>query len=114
MWRAEKILGRGLCSSAIDFKRMNIEQPLPVRPHRRNDTCSESDVFKDVNKSSIQEFFAAARERMEAATIGGSGCNTPMSFDDQYINVPALSNTKKTHFDYDEVKCLNFLLFCQA
>ncbi|CAF0900169.1 unnamed protein product [Adineta ricciae] len=104
MWRAEKILGRGLCSSAIDFKRMNIEEPLPIKPHRRNDTCSESDVFKDVNKSSIQGFFAAARERMEAATTAiaeGSGYNTPMSFDDQYINVPALSNTKKTHFDYD-------------
>ncbi|UJR28016.1 hypothetical protein I4U23_009276 [Adineta vaga] len=110
MWRAEKILGRGLCSSSIDYTRMNIEEIRSVKPHNRNDTCSESDVFKDVNKSSKQGFFAAMRERMEAASAAAAaaaaasvtGNETPLSFEDQSINVPLLINTRKSHFDHDE------------
>jgi hypothetical protein len=105
MWRSEKILGRGLCSSLIDYKRMNIEEPHLVKPHNRNDTCSASDVFKDINKPNQQGFFANIRARMEAASAANSN-DTPLSFDDQYINAPLLANTKKTHFDYDEV-CFN-------
>jgi hypothetical protein len=104
MWRSEKILGRGLCSSSIDYKRMNIEEARPFKPHARNGSSSDSDVFKDVNKSNDQGFFATMRARMEAATAANSS-DTPLSFDDQYVNAPLLANTKKTHFDYDEVCC---------
>ncbi|CAF0754772.1 unnamed protein product [Adineta steineri] len=101
IWRSEKILGRGLCSALIDYKRMNTEEVHPVKRHNRNDTCSETDVFKNVSKSSEQGFFANMRARMEAAKTASSN-NTPISFDDQYVNVPLLANTRKTHFDYDE------------
>ena len=43
---------------------------------------------------------------MEAAATAINSNDTPTSFDDQYINVPTLFNTKKSHFDYDEV-CLH-------
>ncbi|CAF3940613.1 unnamed protein product, partial [Rotaria sp. Silwood1] len=39
---------------------------------------------------------------MEATSASSNSSDTPLSFDDQYINVPLLSNTKKSHFDYDE------------
>ncbi len=85
---------------------MNIKEARSVKPYNRNDTCSATDIFKDVNKSYESGFFANIRARMEAATAAAANSNdTPSSFDDRYINAPLLINTKKTHFDYDEVRC---------
>jgi len=85
---------------------MNIKEARAIKPYNRNDTCSESDIFKNVNKSNESGFFANIRARMEAAAaeVAASTSNdTPLSFQDQYINAPLLINIKKTHFDYDEV-----------
>jgi hypothetical protein len=82
---------------------MNIKEACPVKPYNRNDTRSENDIFKNVNKCNESGFFANIRARMEAATAAANSSDTPLSFDDQYINAPLLINTKKTHFDYDEV-----------
>ncbi|CAM4756921.1 unnamed protein product [Rotaria magnacalcarata] len=102
MWRSEKVLGRGLCSSAIDYNDMNIGETRLVRPYNRTHTCSESDVFKDVYKPKENGFFANIRTRMKADAAAINSNDSPTSFDDQYINVPILFNTKKSHFDYDE------------
>ncbi len=80
---------------------MNIKEARSIKPYNRNDTCSESDIFKNVNQGNENGFFANIRARMEAATNHSN--DTPLSFDDQYINAPLLINTKKSHFDYDEV-----------
>jgi hypothetical protein len=110
LWRTEKVLGRGLCSSAIDYNRMNIKEARAIKPYNRNDTCSESDIFKDVNKSNESGFFANIRARMKEAAASNSS-DTPLSFQDQYINAPLLMNTKKTHFDYDEVRVVIIIIF---
>ncbi|CAF2396824.1 unnamed protein product [Rotaria sp. Silwood2] len=102
MWRSEKVLGRGSCSSSIDYDHINIGEARLVKPYNRTNTCSESDIFKDVNKSKENGFFANIRARMEATAASTNSSDTPISFDDQYINVPLLSNAKKSHFDYDE------------
>jgi hypothetical protein len=83
---------------------MNIEEARPIKPYNRNDTCSESDIFKNITNSNETGFFATIRARMEAATAAANAGDTPLSFDDQYINAPLLANNKKTHFDYDEVR----------
>ena len=48
---------------------MNIKEARSVKPYNRNDTCSESDIFKNVNKSNENGFFANIRARMEAAAM---------------------------------------------
>ena len=106
LWRSEKILGRGLCSSSINYNQTNIDETRPVKPYKRSDTCSNSDIFKNVTNSN-ENFFATIRARMEAAATAKPS-DTPLSFDDQYINAPLLANSKKNHFDYDEV-CLFFV-----
>ncbi|CAF0894236.1 unnamed protein product [Rotaria sordida] len=102
MWRSEKVLGRGLCSSSIDYNHMNIGEGHLVKPYSRTNTYSESDAFKDIDTSKENGYFATMRARMEATAASTNSNNTPISFDDQYINPPLLSNTKKSHFDYDE------------
>lgn len=83
---------------------MNIHDNRPVRPHTRTSACSEADVFKPIGQLPVDGYFASARARMEAAS---SANPTPLSFDDQYINAPLLTQNK-THFDFDEVGVLFF------
>lgn len=112
IWRSEKILGRGLCSSSIDYNNMDVDDGRLVKPHESTNTCSEVDVFKNVNNSYENGFFAAIRARMEAQSALRSN-DTPLSFDDQYINPPLLANTNKSHFDDDDVCiCLEEKNFC--
>ncbi|CAF3940507.1 unnamed protein product, partial [Rotaria sp. Silwood1] len=42
MWRSEKIVGRGLCSSSIDYNQMNIGEARLVKRYNRTNTCSET------------------------------------------------------------------------
>lgn len=101
LWRTEKVLGRGLCSSAIDYNRMNISQPRLVQPSHRKSACSESDVFKDIQQTHQTDFFANIRARMEASNKHNE---TSSSLEEQLINPPLLVNNKKSHFDYEEVR----------
>lgn len=64
--------------------------------------CSETDVFKDVNKSHKQGFFAAMRERMETASATASAQSSPLGFDERSLEPPQLVRGK-SHFDHDEV-----------
>lgn len=89
---------------------MKIKDARAIKPYSRNSTCSESDVFKTVSPTNENGFFANIRARMEAASAAANSSNTPLSFDDQYINAPLLMNAKKTHFDYDDVCCTIVLL----
>ena len=82
---------------------MQIKEARLVKPKRRNDTCSETDVFKEIQNSNENDFFASIRARMEAASEATSSNESQLSLDDQYVNAPLLATTKKTHFDYDEV-----------
>lgn len=100
MWRSEKILGRGLCSSAINYNEMKLDDKRLVKPYVRTHSCSETDAFKAIDKPIENGYFATMRARMEATATSN---DTPLSFDDQYINVPLLSNARKSHFDYDQV-----------
>lgn len=99
-------MGRGLCSSSIDYDRLQVEPARPVTEHRRNDIGSESDVFKDVRPSNGITLFATIRARMEAAAAAANSSPSPASFDDQFIHPPLLINRTKTHFDVDEVRRL--------
>lgn len=81
---------------------MNIHGARSVQPYNRQDTGSESDIFKDIQQMHRTESFADIRARMEAASVKLN--DTPLSFDEQYLNPPALANAKKSHFDYDEVR----------
>ena len=100
MWRSEKVIGRGFCSVLLDDDRFSIERPQPVINNHRKDFGAETDVFKDVSAFINQGLFARIRARMDAIA---SASSSPVSFDDQYINVPMISNENKSHFDYDQV-----------
>ena len=104
---SEKVLGRGSCSSSIDYNRIYIDKGRLVKPYNPGVTYSDSDVFKNITKVHQNEFFATIRARMEA-TSSKNFNDTSNSFDDQYVNAPLISKTKKTHFDYDEV-CFVFV-----
>lgn len=107
LWRTEKVLGRGLCSSLIDYNHMKTKEACAIKPYTCRDTCSETDVFKTVKQTNEDGFFANIRARMEeasaAAAATANSSDTPLSFEERYINSPLLMNTKKTHFDYDDV-----------
>ena len=98
MWHSEKIHNRDLYSSSINGNHMNIKDECSVKSYNHTDT----DVFKDVHRTNKHELFATIRARMEAMTAAKSN-DTPISFDDQYVNESLLISTKKSHFDYDEV-----------
>ena len=81
---------------------MNITEARSVPPTHRKSTCSESDVFKDIQQTHRTEFFANIRARMEAASAKLN--DTPSNLEEQLISPPLLVNNKKSHFDYDEVR----------
>ena len=102
MWHSEKILNRDLRSSSINDNHMNMKDECSVKSYNHTDTYSYTDVFKDVHRTNKHEFFATIRARMEAMSAAKSS-DTPISFDDQYVNESSLISTKTSHFDYDEV-----------
>jgi len=100
IWRTERVLGRGFCSSTIDYDQLKIEEIQPTKILTRSDSTVEIEAFKEIRREPGQCNFATIRARMEATSTEATAsvCPSPTSFDDS----STVKNTTKSHFDHDE------------